>query len=76
MIAIDAANYEFKQYGGGVFNLSDCSTRLNHAMLAVGYGSDGGIEYWLAKNSWGAYWGESGYVRIQITEGKGICGCQ
>jgi KDEL-tailed cysteine endopeptidase len=75
VIAIDAASDEFKLFGSGVFNLSDCNTRLNHAMLAVGYGIEGGIEYWLVKNSWGQNWGENGYIRIQITEGQGICGC-
>ena len=28
------------------------------------------------KNSWGAGWGESGYMRLEIEAGKGICGIQ
>ena len=46
--------------------------QLDHAVLVVGYGTDGGLPYWRIKNSWTPRWGESGYIRIQ--RGANACG--
>lgn len=47
-------------------------------MLIVGYGSDEatGLDFWLLQNSWGARWGEGGFMRILRTgdRGPGLCG--
>ena len=64
-------------YEGGVLDF-DCYNVTDHAVLVVGYGRDEvlGKDYWIVKNSWGANWGENGYVRM-IRSGKedeGICG--
>ena len=46
-------------------------------MLAVGYGTTKkGVEYYIVKNSWGSSWGEHGFVRIAVKEGRGVCGIQ
>ena len=48
----------------GVFVDSTCAqAKINHAVLAVGYGSQP-TDYWLVKNSWSAQWGEQGYIRM------------
>ena len=38
-------------YSSGIFDSSQCSTSINHAMLVIGYGtSDNNKEYWILKN--------------------------
>jgi len=63
-------------YTGGILDSSKCGTSLDHAVAAVGYGSENGEEYYLVRNSWGSSWGESGYIKIAAKAGKGICGIQ
>lgn len=76
-IAIEADQSAFQFYGGGVLT-GTCGTQLDHGVLAVGYGTDGGVQYWKVKNSWGASWGEKGYIRLargaSYNSGAGQCG--
>ncbi len=62
-VAVEADQSVFQFYSGGVMD-SACGTQLDHGVLAVGYGVDTGKEYYKVKNSWGADWGEKGYIRL------------
>ncbi|GER44540.1 cysteine protease, partial [Striga asiatica] len=65
----------FRLYKEGVYTSTTCGSSpmdVNHAVLAVGYGVENGIPYWLIKNSWGAEWGDNGYFKMEM--GKNMCG--
>merc|ERR1711934_898011 len=68
-VAIEADQNAFQGYSGGIIK-SGCGTNLDHGVLAVGYDSSHG--YFLVKNSWGASWGDAGYLKIG-TSGN-VCG--
>jgi len=62
-VAVEADQFAFQGYTGGVVT-TGCGTQLDHGILAVGYGTLQGVEYVLVKNSWGAGWGDAGYIRL------------
>merc|ERR1711862_788862 len=58
-VGIEADQDVFQGYIGGVITYG-CGSNVDHGVTAVGYTSD----YFIVKNSWGASWGEEGYVNI------------
>uniref|UniRef100_A0ACD5Y1R9 Uncharacterized protein n=1 Tax=Avena sativa TaxID=4498 RepID=A0ACD5Y1R9_AVESA len=75
-VAIDASGSQFQFYSVGVF-AGKCGTGLDHGVAVVGYGvTVDGTKYWIVKNSWGAGWGENGYIRMKrnVKAKQGLCG--
>jgi len=64
-VAIDAGRFSFQLYHSGVYYEPSCSsTRLNHGVLAFGYGNEDGSDFYWVKNSWGTGWGDNGYIKM------------
>ncbi|XP_034409395.1 cathepsin S-like [Cyclopterus lumpus] len=72
-VAIDATQRTFAFYRSGVYDDARCTQKVNHGVLVVGYGTLNGDDYWLVKNSWGASFGDRGYIRMSRNK-KNQCG--
>lgn len=74
-VGVDSSLSSFHEYSEGVYDDPKCGSKeIGHAMLVVGYDTDAeGGDYWLVKNSWGATWGDQGYIKIARNKGN-LCG--
>jgi C1A family cysteine protease len=75
-VAIEADRLAFQFYSKGILDGTACGQNLDHGVTAVGFGVENGKEYFIVRNSWGASWGESGYIRIAKNDSVkgGVCG--
>jgi KDEL-tailed cysteine endopeptidase len=76
-VGVQANQVVFQFYGGGVIKTL-CGDKIDHGVLVVGYEVVKSTEAFIVKNSWGAAWGNSGFLYIATTEtandGNGVCG--
>lgn len=68
---------DFRFYKEGVYSSDKCGngpTDVNHAVLAVGYGTckKCNTPFYIVKNSWGEKWGDKGFFKI--ARGENMCG--
>jgi C1A family cysteine protease len=67
-VCVDASTWS--AYQGGV--LTSCGSSVDHCVQLVGYTNYGKSgAYWIVRNSWGADWGENGF--IWIATGQDLC---
>ncbi|KAJ3442707.1 putative thiol protease-related [Anaeramoeba flamelloides] len=72
--AIDSSLLTFLFYKSGVYSDESCSkTEQTHVVLIVGYGTTGGENYWILRNSYGKGWGDEGYMLL-LKGGGNECG--
>ena len=60
--------YKPENYPSGIFSEKGTTPKHNHSISVVGYGVDhaSGIPYWVVRNSWGTYWGDYGFYKVQM----------
>lgn len=57
---------DFLTYKSGVYYHKAGELLGGHAIEILGWGVEGGLNYWLCKNSWGTTWGMNGYFKIKM----------
>jgi len=65
---------DFPTYKSGVYVHKSGSALGGHAVAIYGFGTEGGTDYWLVKNSWNEQWGDNGYFKIK--KGVNECGIE
>jgi len=69
-VSVCVAASTWQNYQGGI--LTSCDTQVDHCVQLTGYYNYGQSNaYWNVRNSWGADWGESGYIWVAI--GQDLC---
>lgn len=65
---------DFPTYKSGVYHATSSNYLGGHAVLAVGWGTLDGQDYWKIKNSWNEEWGNEGHFLIR--RGTNECGIE
>jgi cathepsin B len=54
---------DFTSYTSGVYIRSSSTTLGGHAVRLIGWGTENGVDYWIAANQWSSDWGDKGYFK-------------
>lgn len=65
---------DFETYKSGVYKHTTGGMLGGHAVEMIGWGTEGGEDYWLIKNSWNEQWGDGGLFKI--ARGVNECGIE
>ena len=65
---------DFLAYKSGVYHHTSGSALGGHAIKILGWGTEGGVDYWLVANSWNEDWGDKGFFKIK--RGNNECGIE
>lgn len=68
-VGVSAGNSAFMDYSSGIFSGCPGGASVDHAVLLVGFTAEG---HWIIKNSWGADWGDLGYITIDKNNDCGL----
>lgn len=77
-VTAGVAGHYLKNYTGGIifddYTLRDAHP--THEVSIIGWDIDleTGIEYWIIRNSWGEFWGEMSFFRLEL--GKNLLGIE
>lgn len=65
-VGVSVAAGSWYSYMNGIYDGCRKDVVIGHAVTLIGYGKDPDVnqKYWLIQNSWGAGWGEKGYMRL------------
>jgi hypothetical protein len=55
------------RYRSGIWKDDSNSTieDIDHDVEIVGWGEEDGVKFWHVRNSWGTFWGEMGFFRVE-----------
>jgi len=73
-VAVSVAADSWFDYAHGIYNSCGKNAVIDHAVTCMGYGHQGEDKYWLIMNSWGADWGEDGFIRLERHDDGNYCG--